>query len=238
MWPAARPLHSPVRSCHAPGMERDRPDGSSDDERWAQALSILGDQPTHRASEHLRRRRRLALATGIGVVVAGVAAGVLGFALASGDAGSDSADPPVWQELTGLTVQGVGMVIEVYGLVVMLRAGLLRKNRWTVPAAVLTREQRKSLLDQVRGRAAVDPGRLALVRDTARQMLRQRGLLALFVGILLIQIGGALSSPELWRTLMAGAFVVLYGWLFWVLERNARKAERFLATHAEPAQAG
>lgn len=211
---------------------------TDDDARWAQAQSILDEQPTHEASEHLRRRRRLVLAALLGLAVAGVAVGVLVFALASGEGGLERADPPVWQEVTGLVVQGIGLVIEGYGLVVMLRAGLWRKNRWSVPAAVLTRAQRRSLLDQVRGRSAVDPDRLALVRDTARQMLRQRGLLALFVGILLLQVGGALSSPALWRTLVAGAFVVSYAVLFGVIERNARLAQRFLDAHPDPTEAG
>ena len=211
---------------------------ATDDARWAQAQSILDQQPTGEASEDLRRRRRVVLAALIGTGVAAVAVGVLVGVLLSGDSGAERADPPAWQEVTGLVVQGIGLVVEVYGLVVMMRAGLLRKNRWSVSAAVLTRAQRKSLLDQVRGRIAVDPDRLALVRDTARQMLRQRGLLALFVGILLLQVGGALSSPAPWRIVMAGAFVILYVGLLWLVERNARQAQRFLAAHPEPAAAG
>lgn len=211
---------------------------TDDDARWAQAQSILDEQPTDEASEHLRRRRRAVLAALIGSCVAAVAVGALVFVSLSGDGGPGRADPPAWQQVTGLVVQGMGLVIEVYGLVVMMRAGLLRKNRWSVPAAVLTRAQRKSLLDQVRGRTAIDPDRLALVRDTARQMLRQRGLLALFVGILLLQVGGALSSPAPWRTVMAGTFVVCYVALFGLMERNARQARRFLAAHPAPVEAG
>ena len=229
-------------SCHAAGMDTGRGGalaGTEDDERWAQAQSVLDQQPTHAASARLRRRRQWALSAGIGATLVSVAVGVLIYALLSGDdGGSERADPPGWQQVAGLVVLGIGMVIEVWGLVVMWRAGLWRRDRWAVPAAVLTRGQRKSLLDQVRGRVPADPARLPLARDTARRMLRQRGLVGLFVGILLIQVGGAISSPAPWRTLMAGAFVVLYGVLFWTMERSGRRAQRFLAAHPDPAEAG
>jgi len=37
---------------------------------------------------------------------------------------------------------------------------------------------------------------------------------------------------------MATAFVVLYGFLLWTMERNGRRAGRCLAEHPDPAEAG
>ena len=213
--------------------------GAEDDERWAQALSVLERQPTERAGERLRRFRRTVVWRIAGLGLAAVAVGVLVAALTLGSGGDGaSADPAAWQEVTGLVLLAVGLVVEVAGFVVMRRAGLLRKDRWAVPAAVLTKTQRALLRDQVRGRAPVDPTRLPLARDGARRIVAQRGQVVLVVGVLFLLVGQAVSDPGLWRAVLAGAFVVFYAVVVWALERDARRAERFLAAHPAPVGAG
>jgi hypothetical protein len=216
------------------------PAGSEGDEdRWAQAQSILDDQPTQEADRRLRRFRRSVWLRIGGALVVAAAVGVLVGVLAVGSDGSvDGVDVPAWQEVSGLVVQGVGVVVEIVGFVVMRRAGMFGRGRWSVPGAVLTRRQRTSLLRQVQGRQPVDPRRLSLVRDAARRMVVARAQLLLLVGILAIQVGQAVSSPSTWRFVLAAALVVLYVRLLAQLEGNARRAERFLAAHRELAVAG
>jgi protein-S-isoprenylcysteine O-methyltransferase Ste14 len=213
--------------------------GAQDDERWAQAQSVLDQQPTREADQRLRRSRRLVWTGIAGVLMVGVAVGVLVSVLVSGSGGNaDDLDPPVGQVVSGMVVQGVGALVEIVGIVVMWRAGMFRKDRWSIPGAVLTRTQRTTLLRQVQGRVPMDPRRLPLARDVARRLVVQRAQLLLLVGLLLLQLGQAIASPSLWRSVLAGALVVLYAVLLGQVERNARRAGRFLTEHPRPAEAG
>ena len=225
--------------CHARSVEPEHAITDADGERWAQAQSVLDRRPSDQAGRRLRRVRRLTWAGIAGGVVVVAALGVLVVVLTAGSDGSPGGDTtPMWQEIGGLVVQGVGVVVEIVGIMAMRRAGMFGKDRWSIPGAVLTRSQRRSLLHQVQGREPVDPRRLSLARDVARRLIVQRAQLLLLVGILTLQLGQTISSPSTWRVLLAGAFTVLYAVLLGQLERNARRAERFLAAHPEPARAG
>ena len=123
----------------------------TDEERWAQAESILANNPTPTAAARVRRVRAMLWLSVAGLLVLGLAVGVLAVVL-FGHGRHRAPEVPAWQEITGLAVQLAGMVIEITGLVLLVR----RRQwgaRWRTPTAVLNRAQRRSLVRQIAGGA-------------------------------------------------------------------------------------
>ena len=213
---------------------RGSPSGTTtDDERWADAQSLLDRAPTPGAEQRLRRHRTVAWSLVAGGLVVAAAVGLLIGVLVSDD-GSSGPDVPAWRDVASLVVVVVGMVVEIVGVVVAVRAGLFR-NVWRQPALVLTRAQRRSLLRQVRGKDPVDPARLPLARGLATQLALQTAMVGVYVGLVVMQIGQAIGSPSTARLAFATGLVVLYVVVLVLLRRQARQAQRFLDQHPEPA---
>ena len=208
-----------------------------DDERWAQAQSVLDQRPSEEARRRLRRHRLVTLSTVVGLLLVGVAVAVLLVAFVLGSDGGERAEPPRWQEVSGLGLLVAAVVLEVVGLVVMARAGVW-KGRWDMPASVLTRTQRRLLLAQVRGRVPADPARLPLARDLAERLRLQLGTVFIWVGIVVLQIGQAVLEPSTRRLIAVGVLVALYAVALGLMMRDARRASRFLDSHPEPVAAG
>lgn len=211
-----------------------------DDERWGEAQSVLDRMPTPTAHQRLRRHRTVSLSVVAGLVLMSVAVGVLVFVLFRGSAGStggEDPDPPLWQVVSGTALLAAGLVLEVVGFLAMRRAGVYR-DRWRRPTSVLTRGQRRALLAQVRGRVPADPARLPLARYLARQLRVQMSGLLLYVGLVVLQIGQAVTNPSVWRSTFAAALTVLYAVVLTLFQRDARRADRFLAEHPDPVEAG
>ncbi|MGZ4572223.1 MAG: hypothetical protein ACXVXU_15235, partial [Blastococcus sp.] len=156
----------------------------TDEERWAQAESILANNPTPSAQAQVRRVRTMLWLLLVGTMVLGLGLGVLAVVL-FGHGHHRTSHVPAWQEITGLAVELAGVVVEIAGIVTLRR----RRQwgaRWRAPTAVLTRAQRRSLVKQVRGRIPAEPARLPLTRDLAGRLADQRGLLVLYVGIAIV----------------------------------------------------
>lgn len=212
---------------------RDTPDGPgiSDDERWAAATSVLEQAPTATAQQRLRRHRVLTWAFVISVLLVAAAVALLVVVLL--DHGGPGAGPARWREVTGLVLSGVGLVVLVVGAVIGWRAGVWR-GAWSQPAAVLSRAQRRALVAQVRGRVPADPVRLPLARSVAERLVLQRHLLLFWVGLMLQQVGRALSSTGVVDLSLVAVAVVAYLVGVVLMTRDARRADQFLRQHPEP----
>ena len=208
-------------------------DAVDDDERWARAESILADKPTPAAAHQIRRQRAMLWLLAGAVAVLGAAVGLLVALLLRHHRGGLGDDAATWQVVVGLVLQGAALVLVFTGLVLQRRANG-RRWRWNVPEAVLTREQRRGLMKQIRGRAPVEPRRLGLTRDLASRLANQRGILLLLTGLSIMFIGQAIATPSIWRVVFAGAYLVLLGAAVVAQRRLARHAQRFLDENAAP----
>ena len=217
---------------------RNTPDrsGTTDDERWAAAMSVLERMPTATARQRLRRFRWRTWTFVISVLVLAPALALLLLVVAGGAFDADP-DPSQGWVVAGLVVQMSGVVVLFVFLVTAWRGGLFR-GAWSQPTAVLDRAERRSLLAQVRGRAPVDQGQLPLARYLAERLVAQRHQVLLMVGVALQQIGRAIGSPGPLNLGMTGLVLVAYAVGLLLLRRDAGRAERFLAAHPAGAQEG
>jgi MFS family permease len=206
-------------------------DQTDDEKRWAQAESILRDAPTLDAEQAIRRRRRAAWVLVAALIVLGLAIGLFA-ALLLGRHHRAVHEVAAGQEITGLVVIVLGLAVELAGLVLQVRAGNWGA-RWRAPTSVLTRAQKRALLKQVRGRIPLDPRRLALARDLATRLTRQRGSLVIMIGVMVLNLGQVIQRPAVWHVVLTGALVVLFAVAFIVQGRLDRQARRFLEAHPE-----
>ena len=132
--------------------------------------------------------------------------------------------------MLGLVVTSTGLVVEIAGLVLLIRSGRWGQA-WRSPTAVLSRRQLRDLLAQVRGRRPVDPARLPLARDLAERLADQRGSAVILVGVVLINVGGALLTPSTFRIWLTVGVLVLFAVATPFAVRNVRRMRRFLAEH-------
>ena len=199
-------------------------------------MSVLDRAPNRSARERLRRRRRLSWSWVLGLMVV-LAAGATLLALLFTDALVPGSAPPSGWVVTGLVVQTAGIVLLVGYAVIAWRAGLFR-GAWSQPIAVLDRAQRRRLLAQVRGRAAVDPARLPLARDLAERLVLQRHQVLFVAGILVQQLGRAISGPTTFVLVLTGGLTVVFAVAMVLLRRDAQRAEAFLRDHPGQDDAG
>jgi hypothetical protein len=207
---------------------------TTDEERWAQAEELLRGAPG-RVTAHRVRRRRLVLWLAIAAVTAtgtGIATGVLW----GGGGDVPRPDPALWQQEVAqlcCTAVGVGLVIAA---LVRMRRRRQWGSAWRAPAMALSREQRRSLLRQVRGREPADPARLALTRDHARRLTAATdGFPLIMAAIVLFYAGEFVARPSAGRAAWYGSILLLWpiAWLIGIRQR--RQAQRFLAAHPAPA---
>jgi hypothetical protein len=205
----------------------------TDEDRWVEAQSLLDSRPSEEAAQRLSRWRRSRLLFMVGLSVAGAALGLVVVLLAGGGGSITDLDPPVWQEVTGVVVSGVGCVLALIGLVAILKANR-RLRAWHNPLAPLTRQQRKQLVAQVRGRAPVQPERLPLARYTAELLVNQRLAWVTQFTLLILWAGMWIADPTWWRLAAATAFALLalVGGFF--VRRDADRAQHFLDSWPAP----
>ena len=133
---------------------------------------------------------------------------------------------------------GLGLVLEVVGLVLIVRSGAFRSNLRS-PLLPLTRAQRRGLLRQVLGRRPTEPATLDLGRDLARRLAAQIPALPLiFAGLALTGAGRMAGHPTAVRITIetVGIVLLLTAAAFGV--RQGRSARRFLAEHPADEGAG
>jgi hypothetical protein len=214
----------------------------TDTERWADAESILDGDPTEFALSEIRRFRRrmryLTWSLGVFLVVV-IAAGVV-VVLVGGHSGHHATAPtrtPLWQEIAGLCLNGLGLLLIVGGLVHHFRSGVWRASSRS-PALVLTRSQRRELSAQIRGRTPVQPERVRLARyvaDLAGGPHARRFFTLLLTGLVLELVGQLITFPSTWRLIYTGAFLVVYVVLVGVVARRWRQIQGFLDRTRSPA---
>lgn len=195
-------------------------------EAWGDATDALADTGGPQPEALVRRRRRAIAA----VVVAGLVAAGAGAALAqtTGVDFGGSADVPAVQVVGGLVLAGAGLVVQFIGLRRQRRANR-GTSPWRGPLLALSRSQRKQLAEQVRGRRPVEPGTEDLTAHTARTMVQQRAAVLGTTGLSALWVGLWIASPSTWRSLLAGAFVLMVAVTAVFVERDARAGQRFLA---------
>jgi hypothetical protein len=211
-----------------------RVDSETDEDRWAEAQSLLDRTPTESAEERLRRWRRLRLSFVIGLSAAGLVLALV-VVLLVGHGAADEAEPPVWQQVAGLGVEVLALVVIVAGLVLQLK-GNRRLRVWSNPMAALTRGQRKQLIADVRGGGAVEPARLPLARYMAELLVHQRTALTGQVGMVVLFAGQWVVSPTAWRLNMVALMFVIWCASMFFLRRDVSRARAFLDRHPDPAE--
>jgi protein-S-isoprenylcysteine O-methyltransferase Ste14 len=203
--------------------------------RWATAEALArGDgSPDVTAGIHRRRTRTwLLIATFIATLIALTAAAGFLFARHQPDEPAPATDPsdPLWAEITGLTLAVVGLLLIGFGIWQMVRAGSFG-NRWHAPASVLTWAERRELRREVLGRRPLDPAHLLVARDLAQRMTRTNGMLAMYSGFLLGQVGQNLSSPHPWRLALLAVVTLLFSIAGLLTRRDVGRARAFLDQH-------
>jgi hypothetical protein len=207
---------------------------SGSDRQWAKASALLKDPQDEAILQGVRRRRRR-MSWLFGTVVAvTVVVGVLaGFLIAAGDDDASdalSSSGPLWLSIVGVAFDVAGLLIIVTYVVMARRAGLFTPG----PLSVLSWSQRRSLGRQVLGKEPVQPVRLPLLRHVAYRIMQQRNLLLVSVsGLMLGQLGSFLGSPGLWRAVVLVALACLFLFAGLQLQREGRRAERFLIEHLQ-----
>jgi hypothetical protein len=157
-------------------------------------------------------------------------------ALAFGRGRALHVDAPPWQEITGLVVMGLALVLMVVGLVLQLR-GNRRLRVWSQPFAVLTRGQRKELAAMVRGRAPVREDRLPLARYMAEATVHLRTQVTAQIGLLLLFAGQWLTTPGTARLVIVLGYAALLAVAIPFFRRGAARAQRFLDAHPTEVEA-
>jgi hypothetical protein len=166
------------------------------------------------------------------VLLVGAAVGVVLAVVFSGTSGHGD-EAPTWQVVVGFLIAGAGLVLQGIGVAALWWVSR-RVRGWRNPLSVLTRAQRKQLLGQVRAQRPIDPARVPLARLLAEQLVGQRSLMASNLGLGICWVGLWIATPTLWRAVIAGLYglLVALGWPF--IERDARRALRFLRAHPSP----
>jgi hypothetical protein len=77
----------------------------------------------------------------------------------------------------------------------------------------------------------VDPDHLPLTVHTAQLLARQRPALLLALGLILLQAAGAVDSGKPWRVGLAAVVAVAMTSGAALVERDVRRARRFLDRH-------
>jgi len=219
----------------APICESDtvEPGAAGNGSRWADAESLLTDEPTEAARRRVRRTLRMR----IGLVVAAllVVVAVVAVMAVLSDDGSRARPPdePAAGADIWLVLALVGLVLTLAGAVLTWRSTRV-PNGWGNPLFALRGAERRELLAQIGGRRPVDPARLPLARDLATRVIGQRWMVLILAGQSLNVLGLWLAAPTTPKAVLAVAALPLLagGWTY--AEWAARRARRFLAAHPAP----
>ena len=204
---------------------------TSEEARWADAHSLLDRAPTESASQRLRRWRRLRVLLLASVLLVSAAVGLV-LVVVFGGTSAHADEAPTWQAVLGFVVAGAGLVLQGIGVAALWWVNR-RVRGWRSPLSALTRTQRKELLAQVRAQRPVDPARVPLARLLAEQLVGQRSVMASNLGLSICWVGLWIATPTLWRAVIAGFYGVMLGLAWPFIERDARRALRFLDAHPD-----
>ena len=205
-----------------------------DAERTRAALELASGSGDPFAEDMLQRRktriiRRRILVTG-GALLLGLLLSVLLFHGSSARRPSHEAGVAHWRTVAGPAAMIVGFVLEGVVLVVRFRSGQI-KYEWRSPSLVLSRGQRRQLLRQIRGRAAVDPGMLPVSRRLAETLANQGWVIGLLIALPLIFLGRALHHDDPFRWWLAVVLTTTYAVLSVPIVRDSLRGKAFLASY-------
>lgn len=180
------------------------------------------------------RRQRLAVLIVVLVVLTPVAVGV-GYAAARNGWGSSFVGDDTHGALSwfGLALTLVGLAVETWGLVRLFRA---RKgtSRWESPLLGASRERKRSLRDQMRGRRPADAESMPTVRLLAQTTVREYGNFApVLVGLMVMQIGQLLTREMSAVGLLMLVALILMAIGLVVSLVDVHRARSFLLAHPE-----
>ena len=202
------------------------------DRRWAAAAAIAGGGMDDRMPIRRRTVWLWLAAAMVGVLVVPIVLGlVLGAVLPRSGGHSDGDRGETWA-IVGLSIQAVGLVVMISGLIWAKRTHRFIP-RWRAVASPLALKERRWVLRQVRGQSPVDDDRrLSVVLAVADQNRRStETFLPLLVGVLLNFVGVGVSSGwqyPVWLQLLVGAaFLVSVG----LLARDYQRAGSYLDTY-------
>jgi hypothetical protein len=211
--------------------------GTTDDARWAEAMSILQRAPTESAQLRLQRHRRHLVLLMSGLVIGGLGLGLVLFLVLFPGSASSEGEEPLWREVTSLVLAAVGLVLAVAVIVALLRSNR-RLHSWRGnPLAPLTASQKRLVGKMARGRAPVPPDRLPLARYAAEATVAARVIVAQQAGIVVILAGQWIGEPTTLRLALLAFFTVLSVPLGMLALSRAARARRFLAQHPATADA-
>jgi hypothetical protein len=149
---------------------------------------------------------------------------------------SEHVEVPTWRAVVGFSISGLGLLLMVVALGVQFRT-MRPLSAWRGPLNVLTREQRKELLRQVRGLAPIEPERIPLGRHLAELLLLQRYAVLPQVGLMVNFVGLWIADPSSWRLGFTGFFAVLLAACGFLFRREGARMRRFLDQHPAPGPA-
>lgn len=204
---------------------------TDDGEQWGQAQAVLDRAPAPAAEEKFRKGRRLVLLIVGGSLVLGAGLGVLLGVLLIHHAGTRShLDVPVWRTAVGLALALAALVAETWQLRELRRSRQFRPG-WRGPLVVLTRQQRKELLAEVRGQRPADPEHLPLARYLAQRLSAQAHVLGVYGCAVVLFLGIWIATGLTALLIVIALWVVLIAVTGPLLARQVRQARRFLEEH-------
>ncbi len=208
---------------------------SEDEQRWTQALALLDRVPTKAGEQRLRRWRRRRIWTLLALLLLASVAVIAIVTVLLGGVSSPVSAVPRWQRITGFSVAGAGLLLQLTGVVAAVRS-VRRVRAWNSPLVVLTAGQRKELVAAVRGRRSIALDRLPLARLLAEQLQVSRTSVAANLGLEVLFIGQWIADPATWRAVIAVGYGVLLATVWPFLRQDIRAARRFLLAHPTPAR--
>jgi len=204
----------------------------SDQERAVAALNLAGGGDSAGAQELLQRGKTRAIRMRIVLVLGSMlVGGAIGLILGDRGRTSDGSSVAHWRTVAGPALLIAGFLLEIVVIVARVRSGQFRAG-WRSPSLVLSRSQRRQVLRQIRGRAAVDESMLPVSRPLAELLYRSRSIIGLFVAVPLIFLGQALPQNDPFRWWLAIFTIVLYPALLVPMYRDTASAKRFLTNYA------
>lgn len=210
-------------------------DAGASEGRWREAQRVLDGVADDGARERWRRQKVIRLITILCVM--GFAVGVVSALIGnrSGHHPQAPVDVPVWREVVGGALLVIGLVVAVVKVVRLMRSGGLW-SAWCAPTRVLSRVERKRLLQQVRGRRPVVPAQLPLARDLAVRLTRQRLDPVMTLGVAMIMAAPLFNGYGIRTESIIGIslMAVSYGAGAVLMPREITRARLFLAQHPEP----
>jgi len=203
----------------------------SDQQRAVAALNLAGGGDSAGAQQLLQRSKTRAIRLRIVLVLGSMLVGGA-IALIFGDRGrsSDGSSVAHWRTVAGTALLIAGFLLEIVVIVAQVRSGQFKAG-WRSPSLVLTRSQRRGVLRQIRGRAAVDESMLPVSRQHAELLYKSRSIIGLFVALPLVLLGQALPQNAPFRWWLAIGTIVVYLALIVVTYRDSARAKRFLMNY-------